>query len=280
MSAEVKIVTDSTAYLTEEQLKLHDIRIVPLKVAFGTEVFTEGVDITNRQFYDRLTRLKAFPTTSQPSTEDFLKVYQPLVEQGHPIFSVHISRKLSGTYNSALAARDALPGARIEVVDWLSNGLGLLTVAAARAAEEGKDLPEIAEAARRINTSINEFGMLDTLEYLWRGGRIGAARALLGTLLKVKPVLAIEDGEASVLARVRTKSRAIEYILSLMERRIGGSKAIHAVVAHTNQPDDAEALMEEVRSRFRPVESFIIEFGPVFGTHLGPGLLGVGFYEE
>ena len=279
MAAKVKIVTDSTVYLpgiTEQ----YDIRIVPLKVAFGTEVYTEGVDITNEEFYQKLASSKLIPTTSQPSVDDFLQVYTELAQRGHPILSIHISSKLSGTANSALAAKKVLPQAQIEIVDWLSTGFGFLALAAARAAEEGCGLSEIKATIKQITSRMSLFGVFNTLDYLWKGGRIGAARALLGTLLQIKPVLAIDDGEARVLAKVRTRTKAIEYMLRLMEKRTEGSKSIHCVVAHTHLREEALALERQVRARFNCVEYYLIEFGPVFGTHLGPGLLGLGFYPD
>lgn len=279
MPPKVKIVTDSTVYLPEI-FERYDVRVVPLKVAFGTEAYTEGVDITNEEFYQKLAKSNVLPTTSQPSVDDFLKVYAELAQRGHPILSIHISSKLSGTFNSALAARDALPEAQIEVVDWLSAGFGLLALAAARAAEQGQDLLEIKANIEQITSRINQFGMLDTLGYLWKGGRIGAARALVGTLLRIKPILAIKNGEAKVLAKMRTRTKAIEYMLEFMEKRTEGSTSIHCAVAHTQCLDEAVALGREVQARFNCAELFIIEFGPVFGTHLGPGVLGLGFYTE
>ncbi len=280
MTPEVKIVTDSTVYLMPEALVRYDIRVVPLRVAFGTEVYTEGVDIANEEFYQKLRQSSVLPTTSQPSVSNFFQVYSELTQRGHPVLSIHISGKLSGTVNSALAARNALPEAQIEVVDCLSAGFGLLVLAAARAAEEGQGLLEIKAKVKQIASRINQFGVLDTLEYLRRGGRIGGAKALLGTLLKIKPILALSDGEARVVARMRTRAGAVKYMLRFMEERAGRSKPVHCAVVHTQLFDVARALEGEVQARFNCSELYLIEFGPVFGTHLGPGLLGVGFYTE
>jgi DegV family protein with EDD domain len=170
LAPKVKIVTDSTAYLLPETIAKYDIRVVPLRVIFGTETFAEGVDITNEEFYQRRAKSRVLPTTSQPPVSDFIQVYSKLAQQGHPIFSIHISGKLSGTINSAMAARAAFPQAQIEVVDWLSMGMGLLILAATRAAEEGKELPEIKATIKRLTACISIFAMLDTLMYLWKGG--------------------------------------------------------------------------------------------------------------
>jgi DegV family protein with EDD domain len=276
----VKIVTDSTAYLLPETIATYDIHVVPLKVAFGTNVYSEGVDITNEEFYRRLAKSSPPPTTSQPSASDFAEVYSELASLGHPIFSIHISAKLSGTINSALTAREAFPEAQIEVVDWLSRGMGLLVTAAARAAEEGQGLPQIKAKIEQLAPCVSIFAMVDTLKYAWKGGRIGAGTALFGSLLNIKPILALENAEAKPLARARSRAKGVEYMLKLMEKRAGMNASIHGVVFHSGVLEEALALEREVRARFNCAELDIIEIGPVFGTHLGPGALGLAFYTE
>lgn len=276
----VKIVTDSTAYLLPETIAQYDIRVVPLKVAFGSEVFSEGVDITNEEFYRRLTKSSTLPTTSQPAVSDFAEVYSELISLGHPIFSIHISGKLSGTINSALTAREAFPEAQIEVVDWLSAGMGLMVLAAARAAEEGQGLPEIKASLKQLAPCISIVAMLDTLKYAWRGGRIGAATALLGSLLSIKPIVTLEDAEAKPLARARSRAKGVEYMLKLMEKRVGMSSSIRGGVFHAGVLEEALALEREVRARFNCAELDLIALGPVFGTHTGPGTLGLAFYAD
>jgi DegV family protein with EDD domain len=277
----VKIVTDSTAYLLPKTIAEYDIRVVPIKIAFGTEVFSEGVDITNEEFYRRLAKSSTLPTTSKPPVSDFVEVYSELVSLGHPIFSIHISSKLSGTINSALTARDEFPEAQIEVVDWLSYGMGLLVTAAARAAEEGKGLPEIKTKIERLAPHVSIVAMLDTLKYAWKGGRIGAGKALLGSLLNIKPILALENAEAKPLARARNRAKGVEYMLKLLEKRVGRGNSIHhGVVFHAGVPEEALALEKEVRARCNCTELDLIELGPVFGTHTGPGTLGIAFYTE
>ena len=281
LTPKVKIVTDSTAYLLPETIARYDIRVVPLKVAFGTEVYSEGVDITNEEFYRRLAKSSALPTTSQPSVSDFTRVYTELASLGHPILSIHISGKLSGTINSALAARDAFPEAQIEVVDWLSMGMGLLVVAAARAAEEGQGLPQIKAKIKQLAPCISIFAMVDTLKYAWRGGRIGRGKALLGSLLSIKPILALENAEAKPLARARSRAKGVEYMLKLLGKRVGTSTSIHhGAVIHSCVFEEALALEREVQARFNCPELDVVEVGPVFGTHTGPGALGLAFYTD
>jgi len=281
LTPKVKIVTDSTAYLLPETIATYDIHVVPIKVAFGTEVFSEGVDITNEEFYRRLAKSSTPPTTSQPPVSDFVKVYAELTSLGHPIFSIHISGKLSGTINSALTARDAFPEAQIEVVDWLSMGMGLLVTAAARAAEAGQGLPQIKAKIKQLAPCISIFAMVDTLKYAWRGGRIGAATALIGSLLNIKPILALENAEAKPLARARSRAKGVEYMLKLMEKRVGrGGSIHHGAVIHSCVFEEALALEREVRARCDCAELDIVEIGPVFGTHTGSGTLGLAFYTE
>jgi len=280
LTPKVKIVTDSTAYLLPETISRYDIRVVPLKIIFGTEVYSEGVNITNDEFYRRLVKSRTLPITSQSSVSDFVKVYSELVSLGHPIFSIHISGKLSGTINSALVAREAFPEAQIEVVDWLSMGMGLLVRVAARVAEEGHDLLAVKAIIEQLAPRVSIFAMLDTLKYLWKGGRIGGAKALVGSLLSIKPIVALENAEVKPLARVRSKAKGVEYMLKLMEKRVGQGASIHGAVVHSHSFDEALALHREVGVRFNCVELDLVELGPVFGTHIGPGVLGLAFYSD
>ena len=281
MKPEVKIVTDSTAYLLPKTTAEYDVRVVPIKITFGTEVFSEGVDITNQEFYQKLAEASRPPTTSQPPVSDFVEVYSQLSSSGHPIFSIHLSAKLSGTVNAALAAREKFPQAQIEVVDWLSMGMGLLVAAAARAAAAGEDLDRIKAKVGQLAPGVSIFAMVDTLKYAWRGGCIGAAKALVGSLLNVKPILALENAEARPLARARNRAKGTEYILNLLEKRVGrGGSIHHGAVIHTCVPEEALALETEVRARYHCTELDVVELGPVFGAHTGPGALGLAFYTE
>jgi DegV family protein with EDD domain len=279
-ASEVKIVTDSTACLSAEEISKYDVHVVPLKVIFGTEIYTEGVDITSEDFYRRLATRDPMPTTSQPAVSDFTRVYGELAERGHPILSVHISSKLSGTVNSAVAARQELPRAQIEIIDCLSVALRMLIVPAAQAAARGLSLPRLKESIERLNSCMSTVGMLNTLEYLWRGGRIGGAKALLGTLLRIKPLLDFRNGEVKVLGRLRTSTQAMESILEIMKSRIKPGIPIHVGVAQTNALEPARALSERVKAIFNCAELDLVELGPVLGTHLGPGFFGIAFYSD
>jgi DegV family protein with EDD domain len=281
LAPEVKIVTDSTAYLVPKAQAEYDIQVIPIRIAFGTEVFSEGVDITNQEFYRRLTESSRLPTTSQPPLSDFVEVYSRISSLGHPIFSIHLSAKFSGTVNVALTAREQFPQAQIEVVDWLSMGMGLLAVAAARTAAAGQSLAKVKAKTSQLAPCISIFAMVDTLKYAWRGGRIGAAKALFGSLLNIKPIVALENAEARPLARARSRSKGVEYMLNLLEKRVGkGGSVHHGTVVHSCVPEEAQALEREARGRCHFAELDIVELGPVFGTHIGPGALGLAFYSE
>jgi DegV family protein with EDD domain len=276
----VRIVTDSTALLSAEEVSRYGISVIPLRVIFGTEIYNEGVDITNEEYYRRLLKRGKPPTTSQPPVGDFIRLYRRLAEAGYPVLSLHISSQLSGTVHSARAAKSELPGAQIEIVDCLTVALRMLIAPAARAAEEGQSLSQIKTSIEKLNSCMNAFGILDTLEYLSRGGRIGAAKALLGTMLRIKPILAFEGGELRVLSRARTRIKAMEYIIELMRERTKDGYPVHVGVVHTQNIESAGLLKSRVEGSFDCAELETIELGPVLASHLGPGFFGIGFYSD
>lgn len=277
-TGKVKIVTDSSSYLDPEISEKYDIRVIPLRIGFGTDSYREGVDITTEEYYKKLESSKDFPTTSQPPIGDFTQVYGELVQSGHQVLSVHISRSLSGTLNTAILAKKEFPEAQIEIVDSLSMPISFFTVRAAKAAEEGKSLADVKAIVDKVAQTSSIVAVLDTLEYIWRGGRIGRAKALLGTLLSVKPIITLHGGEVDALAKVRSKSKGIEYMLDFIGRRVEESTPIRVGVIHTHALDQAMLLKEKLTSRFNCVEVEVIEFGPVLTTNLGPGVVALGFH--
>ena len=271
-----KIVTDSTVYLPQEILTRYDIQVVPLKVLFGKHVYKDGIDLTNEEFYQMLAEAPQLPTTSQPSAGEFEDVYAELTAQGHEIVSVHISGKLSGTVESAHAAAKQLPDAQIHIVDSLSTafGLAVMVIESAQAASEGYDSTHIVRRLEQMARDLTMLFVVDTLEYLEKGGRIGTARALLGTLLKIKPVLKLEDGLIVPVSSVRTKRKAIMFMLDQISEATG-DRRVHVATAHAQVPEEMEELLDMVRERLNYSDIFISEIGPVIGTHTGPGVLGV-----
>ena len=277
----IKIVTDSTAYLPEATVRQHDIRVVPLYVHFGEKAFREGVELSNQEFYTRLKEAPELPTTSQPSAGEFHQVFKEVLDAGHEIVTLTISSKLSGTWNSAMAAKEMLPEADITVIDSLSTsvGLHLMVETAVEAASAGATRQEIVEKVEAIKQRLQIFFVVDTLEYLAKGGRIGNAKAFLGTLLKVKPILVLQDGAIEPLEQVRSKRKAQARMLDLVGEYVD-NRGPQARTAVTNAlvPDEAEALKKEIVERLGCREPVMGELGPVIGTHTGPGVVGVAVY--
>ena len=277
----IKIVTDSTAGIPEAMVREHDIRIIPLYVHFGEEAFKEGIDITNEQFYERLRTSASLPTTSQPSVGEFHEIFKELTDAGHEVLALTISSKLSGTWNSAMGALEMLPGAPISVVDSLSTSLGMymLVESALGKIAAGATRQEVAVHLEELKGRLNILFVVDTLEYLAKGGRIGNARAFLGTLIKVKPLLVLENGVIEPCEQVRSKGKAVARMLELIEQRLAGKGAqAHVAIAHGMALDEALAFRKEVVAQLGCAEPPISEVGAVLGTHTGPGIVAIAAY--
>ena len=275
----VKLVTDSTCDLPREVVERWDITVLPCYVHFGDDVYKDGVDLVPDDFFRMLVSSSGLPTTAQPSVNDFLQVYRALTGQGHDVVSVHLSEKLSGTLNSATQAKKALEseqpdGPRIEIIDsrLTSAGLGLIALEAAQTAGSGGTWEQVVGQVQGSLVHTNCYFLLDTLEYLQKGGRIGKASAFLGSLLSIKPLLMIKDGEAHPVERLRTRRRGVE---RLVETARGLAPARHLAVVHSTTPGEAEALRELLRDLVPEGEVLMTRFGPAIGTYLGPGALGV-----
>jgi DegV family protein with EDD domain len=277
---DVAIVVDTTHYMPRELVEAQGMHEVSLYVNAGDSHERE-IDMPDFDaFYERLRSSAQLPTTSQPSIGDFLEVYEPLVEDGRDIVSIHISGGISGTVESARQAAADLsarkPQRRIEVVDTHSacGMIGLIALAGAAAARAGGDIDTVAARVQQAVDVAKIWFAVDTLEFLRRGGRIGTAQAWLGGALKIKPILTVE-GEITPIERVRTSGRAFERMVDyLRSRHEDGCDAW--VVQHIQAPDQAAALVERGRAIFGSEPAFVSEIGPVIGTHVGPGLLGVG----
>ena len=276
----VRIVTDSTADLPLPLAKELGISVVPLSVIFGNEVYREGVDITHEQFYDRLVQSKALPTTSAPSVGDFLAVYESLLAEADGIVSIHLSSKLSGTYNSACQAAQMLGdrGARVCVIDsqLITFGMTFVVAAAARAALSGASLEEVRQVVERVIPRTHIFFLLDTLEYLRRGGRIGRGRAFLGAVLKVKPLLSLRDGEVHPEERVRTRALALERVFQIVTSY---PRIEELAIGYSTNREEAEELRRRLAEALPRVDIQVTRVGPVIGAHCGPGVLGIVLLE-
>jgi DegV family protein with EDD domain len=269
----VRIVTDSTADLTKEQQQAAGITVVPLNVHFGDEVFRDHVDLTADEFFRRLKASTQLPRTSQPSVGVFEEAYRTLRENGDEIVSVHLSSKVSGTYNSALMAAKGVDEPAIEVVDSLntSMALGFMALEGARLARAGRDRASIAERLRGLVPKARVICVVDTLTYLERGGRIGKARALLGSLLNVKPILQLKDGEVVPVGRARGRPQALSKLVELLER---DGHVSQLAIMHGAAQADAEQLRERVAASYPGLDILLTEIGAVLGTHTGPGVIG------
>jgi DegV family protein with EDD domain len=276
----VEVVTDTTHYLPAEVIARHRLHEVSLYVNWDGRTDRERDLPDFDAFYDHLRSATELPSTSQPSVGDFLEVYEPLLADGGEVLSIHLSGGISGTVGAAEQARAVLlergvAPERVEVLDSASGcaGHGLMAIAAANAIRDGADIGGAAEAARRLREDMKLYFAVDTLEYLRRGGRIGSAQAWVGSALKIKPILTI-DREIQPIERVRTSGRAFERLVEyLQERRAAGGDVFF--VQHIQAPDVAERLAERGREIYGRDPEFVAEIGPVIGTHVGPGLIGI-----
>ena len=297
----VAVVTDSTSDLPRDLVEKYGIHMVPQILIMGDNTWRDGVDIDPPTFYRLLKTSPHFPSTSQVSIATFQELFETLSQEADGIVAVLISNELSGTLNSALAAAASLPDDPIEIVDSRSASmqLGFIALAAARAAAAGADLKAVANVARSLADKVRVYFVVDTLEFLHRGGRIGAAARLFGSALNLKPVLEVRDGIVTPVAKIRTRRKALDKVLDIVEEQIApwtvrsnleggrseGSQGrqaprVHMAVLHIASPEEAAQVVEQLVARFHPVEMIASECGPVVGAHVGPGTIGVVFYTE
>ena len=271
----LRIVTDSTADLSPELVERFGITVVPLTILFGDEQLRDGIDISSEQFFRRLARESVLPTTSQPPPAAFAETYERVRSEGATeVLSVHVSAKLSGTLQSALQGAEGVSGLRFRHIDsgTVSLALGMGVLAAAAIAQEGGTLEAARAAAEDVIARTRLFFAVDTLEYLRRGGRLSRGGEIVGTLLKVKPILTIENGELVPIARVRTRPKAIEELLSL----VSGLRPItHIGALHATTPDDLRYLVDRLDGIAPDAKVLTTRITPVLGVHSGPGLLGL-----
>jgi len=274
------VATDSAADIPEAIRKELNIPVIPLWLIWDDGSLRDGVDIDPPAFYERLKNSSTNPTTSQPSTGEFERFYRELAESADTIISIHVSSKISGTVDSALAARDRLPDLDIRVVDSLSvsMGQGFGVLAAARAAEAGHSPDEAVAAADDVLSRTHLLFVVDTLEYLHRGGRIGGARWLLGMALQIKPILELADGAIVSLAQKRSKAKATAEMLSIIEGRLEGEQMVEAAIINVDCEEGAASVVEHVQNRFGPATIYQTSIGPAVGSHAGPGTVGVAFH--
>jgi DegV family protein with EDD domain len=273
----VAIVTDSTADLPSQLVRTRSITVVPLTLNFEGRSLLDGVDIRPSEFYRKLPNATTHPTTSQPSAGRFAETYAGLLTNHSDVVSIHISEKLSGTYASAVQGAEMTDQSRVHVIDsqLVSMSLGLLTLAASEMASSGARADSVVERVNAMREQVQTYFSVATLEFLRRGGRIGRASAMLGSVLQVKPVLCIRDGLVTPLERVRTFDRALNRVIDLT-REVDHGKGLCVIVGHADAEADAERVADELEPQ---CETLMIQpLGPVVGAHAGPGVVGVGCY--
>jgi DegV family protein with EDD domain len=281
MKRKVAVVTDSTANIPDNLLEQYNIQTIPLTVNWAGESLLDNIDIKTDEFYERLQTAKEMPTTSQPSVGQFIEFFEKLQETSETVVGIFISEPLSGTLDSARSAAKEMPDLAIEIVDSRNTAaaLALLVLAAVRMAEEGKDYKEIAAGVRALIPKMHLLFVVDTLEFLHRGGRIGGAQRLIGSVLSIKPILQIEDGRIEPLASVRTQKKAIARLLQLVGEDTGWGPNVHYGIMDAQSPQTADSVMNKIQQYGENAGTLRSSISPVIGTHTGPGCVGVAYYD-
>lgn len=278
--SKVAVVTDSTAYLSNELVSAYGITVVPLVVIWDDETLLDNIDIGPEEFYERLSTAKVMPSTSQATIQAFADVFKKLHGEGFDILTVVISSALSGTLDSAIQAKKMVPDANITLVDskTASIPLAFIALSAARAAKKGASLEECAQVAETVRDHSQVFFAVDTLEFLHRGGRIGGASRFLGTALGLKPILYLEEGKIGALEKVRTSKRAHSRLVELVEEAVKDKSPINFIgVVHAASEEAATSLLNQAQEKFNPDELMMASISPVLGTHTGPASIGISY---
>ncbi len=273
----VAIVTDSTAAIPDSIARNHNLTVVPLNLIWDGQSYLDGIEITPLEFYERLVKSESMPSTSQPSVGMFVEAFKPLIDQGYDILTIVISEKLSGTYQSAIQAAEEFPRNRIIVLDskQASMPLALVVLMTAQAAQRGATLLECTNLAKDICDRVRTLFIVDTLEYLHKGGRIGGAARLIGTALKMKPILEIKDGAIDSFDKVRTFKKATERVFEVAESELGKQGTIEYLgVVTANVPQLEDEFVTMAHQRFHVRNEFVGLISPVIGAHAGPGAVG------
>lgn len=284
-SQSVAIVTDSTAYIPKDLCAQYHIHVVPNVVNWGTQSYKDGVEISATEFFNRLKSDPLQPTTAVASPGEFERIYTTAAANAESVLALHISSLLSATYSAGASLGPQLQAQLnkpIEVIDSQATAmaLGFVVVAAARAAAEGKTLPEVSQLARQLLPKVGLVFTVETLEYLRRGGRIGGAAAFVGGLLDMKPILELRNGRVEPVERMRTKKKAVERVLDILALRTAGKKGFRLAAVHAAAPVEAQNLLDIARARFAPSEAYIAELSPTVACHTGPGTVGFAFCLE
>ena len=278
----VAVMTDSTAYITPEEREKYNIHMVPLSVNFPDGSYREELDITTEEFYRKLANAKELPSTSQPSVGEMTKKLEALAEDYDAVISVHLSSGISGTYQTMVSTGDMVEGIDVYAYDSEISCMlqGFYVLEAAAMAQNGASAEAILARLDEIKKSARAYFMVDDLTNLQKGGRLSNAQAILGSLLQIKPILHFEDKLIVPFEKIRTKKKAISRILAMLEEEVDGGKELRVVFIHGNDRSYAEKLEADFKEKHSEIETSISYFGPVIGTHLGQGAVGVAWYKK
>ncbi|MDQ0352909.1 DegV family protein with EDD domain [Alkalibacillus filiformis] len=275
------VLTDSTAYIPQEQLDHWNIYMVPLSVTFGDESYRELVDITTREFYEKVRTEKDLPKTSQPSVGDFTTKFEEIANDYDAVVSIHLSSGISGTYQAAVSAGDMVEGLEVHPFDSEISCMaqGFYVLEAAQMAQDGATPEEILNRLKEMKQDMSAYFMVDDLSHLARGGRLTGAQAMVGSLLQVKPLLHFEDTKIVPFEKIRTSKKAYKRMENLLKEAADEADEMKAVIIHAEREEIAKKWKDELSEKYPNVEFTISYFGPVIGTHLGEGGIGLGWYK-
>ena len=280
------IIADSIACITKKQVEDYGIRIIPVNILFNGRVYRDFIDLSSAKAYELLEKAPEFWKSSAASPEDYLDVYQEVSEHAQSILVVTISSKLSMFYTSAQNAKEIFkeksPQTVIEVLDseTVAAAEGLIALAAARAAAEGKPFDEVVAIAKKVKERVKFVGLLETIRHVYRTGRMPRVASEIGSMLSIKPVLTGSNGRINFAAAARTKQSGVEKMLQIMRKHVADSEPVHVAVMHADALEEAQELRERVAAEFNCVEIFITDFSPVMGYATGPGTLALAYYKE
>jgi len=277
--SKIQIITDSMIDLPKEIIEKHNIIVIPLTIIFGDKEYRDGVDLTNLQFYEKLTQFEELPKTSQISPNTFIEVFKKVLNDGNEILCINGSSRASGTHQSAIIAKNSLESDKIQIFDTmgLSFGGGLFVYEAAKMIEKGINLNELIKRMNEMKLSADHIFTVDTLEYLKKGGRLNPMKATIATMLNIKPILTVTDGLVEPLDKVRGSKRVVGKMIELAKKRGVNFEDKVVGISHANCPETLATLKEQVLKELNPKELVITEIGCTIGTHAGPGTLAI-FY--
>ncbi|RIW39069.1 DegV family protein [Bacillus salacetis] len=276
------IVTDSTAYIPNELRDQYDIKMIPLSVILGGESYREEVDISASDFYQEVKHEEKLPTTSQPSVGSFVELYEDLAKEYDAVISIHLSSGISGTYQGAVQAGDMVEGIQVYPYDSEISCMvqGFYPIYASKLASEGVEPEEIVQKLDEMKETVSAYFMVDDLAHLQRGGRLSAAQAIIGSLLQVKPLLHFQEKVIVPFEKIRTRKKAMKRIVELLDNDIQKGYPMQVVIIHANREEEAEKWKEELEEKYPDTDFSVSYFGPVIGTHLGEGSMGMGWSRK